>query len=121
MNIIDLFSMTMIAAGVFFFFTGTLGMVRFPDIFSRLHALTKADNLGLGLIAIGLLPQMESWVGAAQLLLIWVIAIKAGAVSSYLIANYALTTASEPDHNAPDHSAPNHKERTAAERLNHGP
>ena len=116
MNILDLFSMTLIAAGVFFFFTGTLGMVRFPDIFSRLHALTKADNLGLGLIAVGLLPQMESWFGAVQLLLIWVIAIKAGAVSSYLIANYALISAKESDPVAHDK-----KVSATAEHINNGP
>jgi multicomponent Na+:H+ antiporter subunit G len=76
-------------------------MVRFPDIFSRLHALTKADNLGLGLIVIGLLPQMTSWVYVGQLLLIWIIAIKAGAVSSYLIANYALNHRESPDQTSP--------------------
>ena len=110
MTIFDLFSVTMIAGGVFFFFTGTLGMVRFPDTFSRLHALTKADNLGLGLIAFGLLPQAGSWIDAAQLLLTWVIVMKAGGVSSYLIANYALTSGNEPGH----------KPQSNSERLNHG-
>jgi multicomponent Na+:H+ antiporter subunit G len=43
----DLFSIAAIGAGVFFFLAGTVGLVRFPDPLSRLHALTKADNLGL--------------------------------------------------------------------------
>ena len=31
---------------VFFFVGGTVGLLRFPDVYSRLHALTKADNIG---------------------------------------------------------------------------
>ena len=45
---------------MFFFFAGTVGLLRFPDSLSRLHALTKADNLGLGLIVLGLLPRAET-------------------------------------------------------------
>ena len=37
-----------VCAGAFFFLAGTVGLLRFPDALSRLHALTKADNLGLG-------------------------------------------------------------------------
>ena len=39
---------------------GTVGLLRFPDTLTRLHALTKADNLGLGLVVVGLLPQTGS-------------------------------------------------------------
>ncbi|MGY6570737.1 MAG: cation:proton antiporter, partial [Salinarimonas sp.] len=49
----DLFTIVMTASGLIFFAAGTLGLIRFPDTHSRLHALTKADNLGLGLIALG--------------------------------------------------------------------
>ena len=47
----------MLCAGAFFFLAGTVGLLRFPDSLTRLHALTKADNLGLGLIVLGLLPR----------------------------------------------------------------
>ncbi|HEX9168314.1 MAG TPA: monovalent cation/H(+) antiporter subunit G, partial [Roseiarcus sp.] len=40
---VDLFSIATIAAGVLFFLAGTVGLLRFPDALSRLHALTKAD------------------------------------------------------------------------------
>ena len=58
MNIIlDLFTGFAVAIGAFFFFlAGTVGLLRFPDTITRLHALTKADNLGLGLIILGLFP-----------------------------------------------------------------
>ncbi|MCZ8150391.1 MAG: monovalent cation/H(+) antiporter subunit G, partial [Roseomonas sp.] len=50
--LVSLFSGLAIAAGAFFFIAGTVGLVRFPDMLSRVHALTKADNLGLGLIVL---------------------------------------------------------------------
>jgi len=57
---LDLFSLAAIGAGAFFFFAGTVGLLRFPDSLTRLHALTKADNLGVGLIVLGLLPRAGS-------------------------------------------------------------
>ena len=36
--------------GALFFLAGTVGLLRFPDVHARLHALTKADNVGLGFL-----------------------------------------------------------------------
>jgi multicomponent Na+:H+ antiporter subunit G len=80
--------------GGFFFLAGTAGMLRFPDLHSRLHALTKADNLGLGFVIIGLMVQANSLAAAAKLLLIWSIALAASGTSAYLIANNAVLTRS---------------------------
>ncbi len=55
---LDIFSALAIAAGAVFFLAGTVALLRFPDSLSRLHALTKADNLGLGLVVLG--PAAES-------------------------------------------------------------
>ena len=52
---LDIFTVLAVSAGAFFFLAGTVGLLRFPDTLTRLHALTKADNLGLGLIVLGLL------------------------------------------------------------------
>ena len=38
-----------------FYLAGSVGLLRLPDLYSRLHALTKADNLGLGLLLLLLL------------------------------------------------------------------
>ena len=86
MNALDIFTISSTLAGLFFFVAGTLGLLRFPDIYSRLHALTKADNLGLGLIAIGLLPQAATIFDGLQLLITWVLVVISGAVASILIA-----------------------------------
>ena len=85
MSLVDLFSIVAIGAGVFFFLAGTVGLLRFPDTLSRLHALTKADNLGLGLIALGLLPRAESALGAFKLVAIWALVQLAGATTAQLV------------------------------------
>lgn len=40
----------LLAGGVFFFFVGILGLIRLPDVYSRMHATTKSDTLGAGLV-----------------------------------------------------------------------
>lgn len=80
----------LILLGSGFFLAGTVGLLRFPNVFSRLHALTKADNVGLGLLVLGLAIMAGSpWV-ALKLGLIWALALVAGTVSCHLIARNAL-------------------------------
>ena len=88
-RLLDLFSIAAIAAGAFFFLAGSVGLLRFPDAYTRLHALTKADNLGLALVVIGLLPQMDSVLAALKLVVVWLLVLLSGAAVSQLIARAA--------------------------------
>jgi len=88
-RLLDLFSIVAIVAGAFFFLAGSLGLLRFPDSYTRLHALTKADNLGLALVVIGLLPQMDSVLAALKLVVVWLLVLLSGAAVSQLIARAA--------------------------------
>ena len=88
-TLLDLFTIALVSVGAIFFLAGTVGLLRFPDPLTRLHALTKADNLGLGLIVLGLLPRVESLPSGFKLVLIWLLALLAGAVASQLIAGAA--------------------------------
>ncbi len=92
----DLLSIVFLLAAAPFFLAGTIGLLRFPDVFCRLHALTKADNLGLGLIVIGLALQADSWLQAARLLLIWLLVMLSGATVAHLIARKALRAGRKP-------------------------
>ena len=78
-----------VCAGAFFFLAGTVGLLRFPDTLSRLHALTKADNLGLGLVVLGLLFPAEGLLAALKLISVWLLALLAGATVTQLIAHTA--------------------------------
>ncbi len=84
--LIDALSMLLLLAGAVFFLAGTVGLLRFPDVYTRLHALTKADNVGLGLMVAGLALQAESWVVTGKLLLIWLLVLLAGASVAHLVA-----------------------------------
>jgi|BarGraNGADG00312_2_1021985.scaffolds.fasta_scaffold01382_6 multicomponent Na+:H+ antiporter subunit G len=42
------------SVGTFFFIIGTTGLLRLPDVFTRLHSSTKCDTMGAGSILIGL-------------------------------------------------------------------
>lgn len=75
-------------AGLLFFVAGTVGLLRFPDIFSRLHAVTKADTVGLGLMALGLILRTSNPRDAVMMALIWVLAMASGAVSCQLYARF---------------------------------
>lgn len=87
---LEVFSIMLIMLGTFFYITGTIGLLRLPDLYSRLHALTKADNLGLGLLVLGLLPWAADFFQALKLVLIWVLVLMAGATGAHLIAKRAL-------------------------------
>ncbi|HEV7256242.1 MAG TPA: monovalent cation/H(+) antiporter subunit G [Bosea sp. (in: a-proteobacteria)] len=88
-SLTDGFTLVFVAAGALLFLAGTLGLLRFPDTLSRLHALSKADSLGLGLIVIGLLPQMPSIAGGIKLVCVWLLAQLSAATASQLIAGIA--------------------------------
>lgn len=88
--VLDGLTVAMVLAGVFFFTAGAVGLLRFPDVHSRLHALTKADNLGLGFIAAGLALQAGDPWTVVKLLLIWALVMLSAATTSQLIARSAL-------------------------------
>lgn len=79
----------LLGLGAFFFLAGTVGLLRFPDVYARLHALTKADNLGLGCTVVGLALQADSVALAVKLLLVWPLALAASAAVSFTIAHRA--------------------------------
>jgi multicomponent Na+:H+ antiporter subunit G len=96
MSLTDLLSILLLVGGAAFFFAGTVGMLRFPDVYSRLHALTKGDNVGLGLTVLGLAVRAESAASVGKLLLIWMLVLLAGATASHLIARASLRRGIKP-------------------------
>jgi len=88
-GLLDIATAAAVVAGAFFFMAGTVGLLRFPDPLTRLHALTKADSLGLGLIVLGLLPRASGPLAALKLMLVWLLVQLAGATVAQLIAREA--------------------------------
>ncbi|MEW6523360.1 MAG: monovalent cation/H(+) antiporter subunit G [Bacillota bacterium] len=50
----DILVLIFLCGGIFFFTVGAIGLIRLPDVFTRIHATTKCDTLGAGLILVGL-------------------------------------------------------------------
>jgi len=90
MSALDGAAALLLTIGGFFYLAGTVGLLRFPDVHSRLHALTKADNLGLLFVCLALALLDGSLRVAALLAVIWMLAIVAAAVSAHLIARRAI-------------------------------
>jgi len=96
MQITEFLSLFLLLLGGGFFLAGTVGLLRFPDVYTRLHALTKADNVGLGLVVAGLVLQAGSWATMGKLLLIWLLVLLASASVAHLVAQTALRTGIRP-------------------------
>lgn len=78
-----------LVGGSFFFLVGVLGLLRMPDIFSRIHTTTKGDTLGIGLILLGLIL-LSGWnVASLKLLIILILVWLTTPTAAHLIAKAA--------------------------------
>jgi multicomponent Na+:H+ antiporter subunit G len=93
MTLLDALTFLLMLAALFFFTAGTIGLLRLPDAISRLHALTKADNVGLGLVVLALMLKAHSLATVFKLALIWIIVLAAGSTVCFLIAARARSEA----------------------------
>ena len=87
------FTVLCVSAGVGFFLAGTLGLLRFPGRLARLHALTKADTLGVGLVILGLLPQAADLRSAVKMIAIGLLVLLSSGAVSQVIAGLAVRDA----------------------------
>ena len=87
---IDTLAILAIFSGLFFFLSGSIGLLRLPDLFSRLHALAKADNVGLALVALGVIILEPDLLNDIKIAVIWLLVMAASAISSHLVARHAL-------------------------------
>ncbi|MCC5857202.1 MAG: monovalent cation/H(+) antiporter subunit G [Ectothiorhodospiraceae bacterium] len=96
MSLANAIGLLCVLLGMPFFFLGTLGLLRFPDAYTRLHALAKTDNVGLGLVCLGLAILSGSLAIGLKLFLIWVLMLIASATGAGLIGRTALARGMKP-------------------------
>jgi multicomponent Na+:H+ antiporter subunit G len=97
MSPLEVTSLLVLAAGLAFFAAGTAGVLRFADTLSRVHAVTKADNLALGLVVLALALRADSAAELVRLGAIWAIALVASAAACHLIAREAAGDTAGPE------------------------
>lgn len=96
MTPLDALTALLLVAALFFFIAGTVALLRFPDLYSRLHALTKADNVGVGFAVLALMLQAQSWPEVFKLGLIWLMVLAASATVCFLIGHEAYRRGVQP-------------------------
>jgi len=93
---LEIISNLFLVLGTLFFLVGTIGIFRFFDLYTRLHALSKVDNLGLGFIAFGMMLRSGSLLIALKIFLIWILALLSASTLSYILSSASLESGEEP-------------------------
>lgn len=75
---------------------GTVGVLRFPDFYTRLHAASVTDTGGATFLLIGMAFLAPHWLVLAKLAAIWVFLFLTGPTASHAIANAAHVAGLEP-------------------------
>lgn len=95
-RILDLLSWAFILPGCFFLVVSAVGLLRMPDIFTRMHAAGITDTMGADLILTGLIFQAGFSLVALKLALILAFLFLPSPVSSHAVARAALESGIEP-------------------------
>mgnify|MGYP001456173222 FL=1 len=99
-NIINVLSFALIGIGSFSLIIGALGVLRLPDVYTRMHAASITDTLGAGTIILGLIIQAGLTLVAGKLFLILIFLFFTSPASSFALAHAALSSGVKPILNA---------------------
>ena len=102
---LDVLSWAAIGAGLFFMLVGTVGVLRMPDIYTRLHAAGMTDTMGAGFILFGMALQTvgrmlddhpEWWTVLVRLALIYGFLLFTSPIACHALARAGLAGGVEP-------------------------
>lgn len=85
-----------VLVGAMFMISGALGMVRMPDVFTRLHAASVSDTFGAGLILIGLILVGGLSLVSVKLAFLLAFLFLTGPVATHAVARAALDAGVKP-------------------------
>ncbi|MGH1417812.1 MAG: monovalent cation/H(+) antiporter subunit G [Hyphomicrobiaceae bacterium] len=116
-DVLDVLSWVLIIAGSFFVVTGAVGLIRMPDVYTRMHAASVIDTMGGGLLILGLILQAGLSLVALKLIFILALFFFTGPVAAHALAQAALHEQIKPDlaHDRrayATHTSPSQSERT---------
>jgi len=92
----DIVSWALLVAGGLFVLAGGVGLIRLPDVYTRMHAAGIGDTLGMGLILAGLAVQAGFTLVTAKLVLIFLFMFFTSPTASHALAKTALSAGVEP-------------------------
>lgn len=89
-------SWVLLLAGGFFYVVGTFGMLRMPDLFTRMHASSVCDTFGAGLLLLGMMMQAGFTLVAVKLVVILLLLFFTGPVATHALARAAMHAGVKP-------------------------
>lgn len=95
-NTLDVVTVASLFAGLFFVIAGSIGVIRLPDFYTRLHSAGVTDTLGAELILFALILQSDSWQVIAKLLLVAFFLFVTTPTSTHAVANAAWKSGERP-------------------------
>jgi multicomponent Na+:H+ antiporter subunit G len=90
--ILDVAAGSCLVVGALMSLAAAIGLLRFPDLLSRMHAATKPQVFGLLLLLTGLGLQLRSWAVAPLLLLAWLFQLLTVPVSAHMVGRAGYRT-----------------------------
>jgi len=94
--LVDILSWAALIGGGFFYVVGAIGLNRMPDIFTRMHAVSVGETLGVGLMILGMALQAGLSLVTVKLLIILVVLTWTGSVATHALARAALHDGEKP-------------------------
>ncbi len=94
--VLDILAWIALVAGGFFVIVGAVGLHRMPDVFTRMHATSLIDTLGVGLLGLGMLLQADDWSVMVRIAIIVLVSMTASAVATHALARAALHDGERP-------------------------
>lgn len=86
---LDILSWLAIGAGLFFILVGTLGVLRMPDVYTRLHAADMTDTMGAGFLILGMCFQAGLSLLTLRLALVYAILLFTSPIATHALARAA--------------------------------
>ena len=93
---LNVLSGAMIMAGAFFILVGAIGIIRMPDVFTRMHAASVMETAGAGFLLIGLMIQAGPTLLALKLAFVLALFLLTAPVAAHALAQAALSAGPEP-------------------------
>lgn len=95
-DITSIFTIIFVVAGIFFLLIGSIGTIRLPDFYSRTHATSKSDTLGMMLIIIGLIIFEGFTLNSGKLFLVLLFIVVANPIGAHALARAAYESGLKP-------------------------
>ncbi len=90
--VIDAVTAVFLVVGALMSLGAAIGLLRFPDLMSRMHAATKPQVLGLFLMLAAIGLQMRTWWVWPVLLVAWIFQLLTAPVSAHMVGRSAYRT-----------------------------